>query len=126
VRLEIDVAGLPAQALFDAVTAGRLPGATLEARGTVVLDVPLRDAARFRYAGERLAASGRLRRFEWSIEPFRASGTAEEASVAGLRLTTRGIERPGAAPSPILDHLTGVGRRAPGRSCSRRRSRASG
>ena len=38
-----------------------------------------------------------MRRLEWSTEPFRASGTAEEASVAGLRLTTRGVVRPGAA-----------------------------
>ncbi len=66
-------------------------------RGTVVLDVALRDPGRFRYAGEGLAASGRLRRVEWSTEPFRVEGTAEEASVAGLRLTTRGIERPGDA-----------------------------
>ncbi len=97
VRLEIDVARLPAQALLDALTAGRLPDATIEALGTVVLDLALRDPGRFRFAGEGLAASGRLRRVEWTTDPFRVEGTAEEASVAGLRLTTRGIERPGDA-----------------------------
>ena len=90
-RLEIDVARLPAQALLDAVTAGRLPDATLEAQGTVVLDVPLRDAGRFRYTGEGLAARGRVRRLEWSTDRFKVEGTVEEATVEGLRLTTRAI-----------------------------------
>ena len=96
-RLEIDVAGLPSQALLDAVAARRLPDATLDARGTVVLDVALRDPERLHYAGEGLAASGRVRRLEWSVDPFRVEGSAEEANVAGLRLTTQVSERPGAA-----------------------------
>ncbi|HYN05478.1 MAG TPA: translocation/assembly module TamB domain-containing protein, partial [Vicinamibacteria bacterium] len=96
-RLEVDVAGLPAQALLDVVAAGRLPGATLEARGAVVLDVALRDPERLRYAGEGLAASGRLQHLEWSVDPFEVDGSAEEATVAGLRLRTRASERPGAA-----------------------------
>ena len=96
-RLEIDVAGLPAQALLEAVTAGRLPDATLEVLGTVVLDVALRDPKRLHYAGEGLAASGSVRRLEWSADPFQVEGTAEEANVTGLRLTTRAIERTGAA-----------------------------
>ena len=96
-RLEIDVAGLPAQALLDAVTAGRLPDATLEVLGTVVLDVALRDPKRLHYTGEGLAANGSVRRFTWSADPFQVEGTAEEANVAGLRLTTGAIRRPEAA-----------------------------
>ena len=38
-----------------------------------------------------------MRRLEWSVDPFQVEGSAEEANVAGLRLTTRAIERPGAA-----------------------------
>ena len=54
-----------------------------------------------RYAGEGLAASGRVGRLEWSTDPFGVSGTAEEANVAGLRLTTRAIEPSGAAAGAL-------------------------
>ena len=96
-RLEIDVAALPAQALFEALPAARDSDATLEARGTVVLDLALRDPGKLRYAGEGLAASGRAGRLEWSTDPFRVEGSGEEANVTGLRLTTQAIERTGAA-----------------------------
>ncbi|MDD1632461.1 MAG: translocation/assembly module TamB domain-containing protein, partial [Methylococcaceae bacterium] len=98
-RLEVDVAALPAQALLDALRAATLEGATIETRGTLVADVALRDAKRLRYTGEGLAASGRVKGLGWSTEPFRVEGTAEEASVAGLRLTTRAVARAGEAPS---------------------------
>jgi outer membrane protein assembly factor BamA len=98
-RLEIDVAALPAQALLDALRAAALEGATIETRGTLVADVALRDPKRLRYAGEGLAASGLVRGLEWSIEPFRLEGTAEEARLAGLRLSTRAVARAGGAPT---------------------------
>ena len=115
-RLEVDVAALPAQALLDA-WPGRTRGATLEARGTFVVDVALRDPEQLRYTGEGLAASGRVRGLEWSTEPFRLEGTAEEASIAGLRLTTR-AERPGAEAR--ARRARGARRRG-GRARSRRR-----
>ena len=96
-RFEIDTAALPAQALFDALTARRQPGATLEVLGTVVVELALRDSRQVRYTAQDLAASGRVGRLEWSTEPFRVEGTAEEASVTGLRLTTRAVDRNGAA-----------------------------
>ena len=99
-RFEVDTAALPAQALFDALTARKQPGATLEVRGTVVVELALRDARQVRYAAQDLAAGGRVGRVEWSTDPFRLEGTAEEASVSGLRLTTRALERNGSAARP--------------------------
>jgi outer membrane protein assembly factor BamA len=96
IRLEIDLAALPAQALLEAVPAVH-DDATIETRGTLVAHVALRDAKQLRYTGEGLAASGRVRGLEWSTEPFRLEGTAEEASLTGLRLTTRAVARAGDA-----------------------------
>jgi hypothetical protein len=79
-RLEIDLAALPAQAILDAFPAARGEGATLEARGTLVAEVALRAAQRLRYAAEELSASGRGRGLEWSTEPFRLEGTAESSA----------------------------------------------
>jgi outer membrane protein assembly factor BamA len=87
-QLEVDVAALPWQALLDAV-APALEGATVDARGRVVVEVPLRDPSRLRYRGEGLAASGRVRHLEWGTEPFAVEGSGDEASVTGLRLSTR-------------------------------------
>ena len=64
--------------------------------GTVVVELALRDPGQVRYAARDLAASGRVGRLEWSTEPFRVEGTSEEASVTGLRLTTK-ADRNGAA-----------------------------
>jgi outer membrane protein assembly factor BamA len=96
-RLAIDVAALPAQALLDALPAAKDRGATLEAQGSLVVDVPLREPGAYRWSGEGLAARGRLRAVEWSTEPFRASGSAEEVLLDGLRLATRGRVRGGGA-----------------------------
>ncbi|MFN8096523.1 MAG: translocation/assembly module TamB domain-containing protein, partial [Vicinamibacteria bacterium] len=93
-RLELDVSALPAQALFDALPAAA--GASIRADGRVVVEVSARDPRRVRYTGEGLALSGRLRELEWSTEPFRVQGGSEEATISGLRLSTRTTA--GAAP----------------------------
>ena len=110
VRLEVDVAALPSQALVDAFAAPTLGDATIDARGKVVVEAALRDPKQLRYTGKGLAASGRVGNLQWSTEPFGIEGTAEEASVAGLRLTTTAIAR--AADTAREDTEAGAGETA--------------
>ena len=91
VHLEIDVAALPTQALLEVFPATR--GVAVEARGTFAVDVAARDPQKLRYTGRDLAVNGKLRELEWTTDPFRVEGNREEATVAGLRLSTRTTAR---------------------------------
>jgi outer membrane protein assembly factor BamA len=91
VRLEIDSAALPAQAILQAFPAARDREATIAASGVVTADVPLRAPERLRYSAPALRASGKLRRLEWATEPFRLEGDRDALLLGGLRL---GAERP--------------------------------
>ncbi len=79
-RFEIDTAALPAQALFDALTARRQPGATVEARGTVVVDLALRDPrpGALRRAGPRRERARGTPRVEHRALPGRGHGRGGE------------------------------------------------
>ena len=62
-----------------------------------MIEAALRDPKQLRYRAEGLAASGRVLNLQWSTKAFGVEGTAEEASVAGLRLTTSAIAPAGEA-----------------------------
>ncbi|HXY40497.1 MAG TPA: translocation/assembly module TamB domain-containing protein, partial [Vicinamibacteria bacterium] len=87
-RIEIDAAALPLQAMLDALPAAREEHATVQAQGRLVLEVPLRAPRELRYSSDGLAASGRLRDLEWTTQTFRLRGDGSEATINGLRLTT--------------------------------------
>ncbi len=59
---------------------------TLEASGTVVVELPLREPGRLRYASSDLAASGRVRRLEWRTAPFSLHGDRAALEIQGFRL----------------------------------------
>jgi outer membrane protein assembly factor BamA/autotransporter translocation and assembly factor TamB len=108
VRFEIDAGALPAQALLDAFPAAREYEATLAAQGTVSVEVPLGAPERLRYSAEGLRASGKVRRLEWTVEPFRVEGDRHALSVGGLRLATERTSlavdgRVALAPSATFD-----------------------
>ena len=73
---------------LDALPADARSRRTAKAQGRLVIEIPLRDPKALRYSGEGLMASGQLRELEWSTQEFRVDGNAEEAEVAGLRLST--------------------------------------
>jgi outer membrane protein insertion porin family len=108
VRLEIDAAALPAQAVLEAFPAARNSEAKIAAQGTLSVDMPLRAPERLRYSAEALRASGRMRRLEWATEPFHVDGDQDALSLAGLRLTTHGTTlavdgRAALSPSATFD-----------------------
>lgn len=109
-RFEIDTAAFPAQDLLDALPATRGRGATIEARGTLVVEAALRGAPRLRYSGQGLEFGGSLRQLAWSTGPFGLEGDAAEARLAGLRLTTRVTEDSPAAAAKADSTLTLDGR----------------
>jgi len=84
--LAIDVAALPLAALVEAWPAAREARAKLEAKGTLAVELPLRDPSRLRYSSTDLAVSGRVRNLEWRAAPFAVRGDAASAELAGLRL----------------------------------------
>ena len=93
-RLEIDAKALPLQALLGPEpapeaapqAAPQAARVTLEASGTVVVELPLREPGRLRYASSDLAVSGRVRRLEWRTPPFSLEGDRTALEIQGLRL----------------------------------------
>ncbi len=104
-RLVIDTAALPLQTVLDAVPAARQQAAALTAQGTLTIDLPLRAPGQVRYASDGLRANGRVRELEFSAQPFRIEGGAEEATVAGLRLTASS-QVPPPLPTPGREIVT--------------------
>ncbi|HSD26535.1 MAG TPA: translocation/assembly module TamB domain-containing protein [Vicinamibacteria bacterium] len=90
VRLEVDAAAVPVQAILDASPAARERRATIAASGGLTLDVPLRAPSRLRYSAEALRASGKIRQREWATEPFRLEGDKDALTLGGLRLASAG------------------------------------
>ena len=91
-RLEIDAKALPLQPLLDAL--GRAPEAraTLEASGTIAVELPLREPSRLRYASSDLAVSGRIR------APRVAHGARSRSAGTARPSSSRGCgSRPGKA-----------------------------
>ncbi|MGE5127938.1 MAG: hypothetical protein ACM3PV_16720, partial [Betaproteobacteria bacterium] len=87
-RIEVDAAALPLQAVLAALPAARQQGARATARGQVVIEVPLRSPGELRYSGDGLVAGGRLSDLDWSTEAFGVAGDAQQVTLEGLRLTT--------------------------------------
>ena len=105
-RLQVDTAALPLQRVLDAIPAARQQAASLAARGTVTIDLPLRRPRDLRYASDGLVASGRLRDVEWKTEPSRIEGATDEATVSGLRLTATSSSP--ASPPPDRERAAGA------------------
>jgi outer membrane protein assembly complex protein YaeT len=85
-RLEIDAGALPLQELLGTIQTAKEARATLEASGTLVVELPLREPSRLRYASSDLAVSGKWRRLEWRTAPFALRGDQASLELVGLRL----------------------------------------
>jgi outer membrane protein assembly complex protein YaeT len=82
----LDVAALPLAALLQAFPAARESRSTVEAAGTIDLDLPLREPSRMRYSTSDLALSGKLGGIAWKVPPGGIRGTTESLTLDGLKL----------------------------------------
>ena len=86
-RLDVDTAHLPLQALADALAPASVRPLAVTASGTLALSLPLRHPSQVTYASTSLSASGRIRRVEWTLAPLAFEGDRTSVSVEGLRLS---------------------------------------
>jgi outer membrane protein insertion porin family len=82
----LDLAALPLAAVLQAFPTTRDAQATVDARGTVEIDLALRSPARLQYATSGLVASGKYGGVAWSVPAGTVRGTLESVQLDGLKL----------------------------------------